>query len=307
MTRIESGPAAGDRNFFALVVLIGLGMCGWFLYDWQIGWPSKNEKAAAEQLVPLTGADPEEVKALVADLDPEPTEPTFESVEERVRERARLGEPFPVSELYEALGTPIYTKPAPEPELEGSRYVYFASQTGYATVVVSRDAVRLRKDRSGVFEPYTMNWSTWYKSRAEVEQQKWWSLIPLAFALYFAYKLYLAMTLRVVLDERGLQYRNQLIPYEAMKDLRDYSPKGWIDLYYQDGGAERKLRLDNQKFRRFDEVVHGICEQKGFRDELQAHQAEHSAPQASDSPEGADTDPDGKSEPSAAKGGSSSG
>jgi hypothetical protein len=70
-----------------------------------------------------------------------------------------------------------------------------------------------------------------------------------------------------------MSYGGRLIPWDSMTALRDYSPKGWVDLYHTAQGRERKLRLDNQRVRRFDEIVEAICARKGFADPVRAYAA----------------------------------
>ncbi len=47
-----------------------------------------------------------------------------------------------------------------------------------------------------------------------------------------------------------------------------FDKKGWVDLVYDENGAERDIRLDEYHLARFDEVIDAICERKGFRNPL---------------------------------------
>jgi hypothetical protein len=115
-------------------------------------------------------------------------------------------------------------------------------------------------------------WRPWYKSKAEIEQQFYWAILPALPALYFLWRLYKSLTLRAVVDDQGLTYGGVQIPFDKMFALRNYSPKGWIDLYYKDEeDQERKLRLDNEKILKFDEIVAAICQAKGFPNEVIAY------------------------------------
>jgi hypothetical protein len=135
------------------------------------------------------------------------------------------------------------------------------SQYGYAKISV--------KDGRANLSP--LDWTTWYKDKSEVQAQFYWAIIPALPGLYFLWRLIKAVTLRVTIDDEGMVYGGKQIPFDAMVSLRDYSPKGWIDLYYKQGEGEKKLRLDNEKVKLFDEVVAALCTAKGFRNEVQEY------------------------------------
>ncbi len=79
------------------------------------------------------------------------------------------------------------------------------------------------------------------------------------------------MTLRVVIDEEGMTYAAKRIPFEAMTALRDYNRKGWVDLYYRTDAGQKRLRLDNQKVAKFDEIAEVICQAKNFENPITAY------------------------------------
>jgi len=78
----------------------------------------------------------------------------------------------------------------------------------------------------------------------------------------------------MTIDDEGMVYDGQRIAFADMVSLRDYSPKGWIDLYYRVGEREKRLRLDNEKVLRFDEIVDALCKAKGFRNEVREYAEE---------------------------------
>ena len=78
-----------------------------------------------------------------------------------------------------------------------------------------------------------------------------------------------------------MTYGGQQIAFADMVALRDYSPKGWIDLYYKSNGQEKKLRIDNEKIAKFDEIVAALCDVKGWKNEVAAY-AQDKAEQESD-------------------------
>lgn len=241
--RIESGPATTDRNWHLVRAILFLAFAGYFVYDGAVGWPARNRQEATAR---LSAPQPFNGQLKWDDLGETPTQPIYE--------RLQKADPQRREEVHGALGKPALVREDDE---------YFASRYGYGRISYTRDRV------SSIG-----NWIPWYKTREEVRQQFYWAILPALPGLYFLWRLYKAVTLRVVVDDEGMVYDNQRIAFDAMRSLRDYSPKGWIDLYYVENETEKKLRLDNQKVRLFDEIIDAICQAKGFRNEAKAYREE---------------------------------
>ncbi|MFO0839027.1 MAG: hypothetical protein U1D55_10925 [Phycisphaerae bacterium] len=241
--RLESGPASGDRNYFLGATVVCLGMAVWFLYDGLRGWPAANLEAAGQQLAQLEGKPVDS-----SNLPERPYKGDYDALLAK--------SPKSLEDVRAALGDPIHSKET----AVGETTSYFASRYGLATV----------PSIGGHVDAARMNWKTWHKSHDDVVGQIYWALIPLALALYTGFRLIRAVTLRVQIDETGMNYAGRQIAFDAMTALRDYSAKGWIDLYYRDGAGERKLRIDNQKVKRFDEIIAALCAAKGFQNPLPA-------------------------------------
>jgi len=259
--RLESGPAAYDRNYYLIFLLLCVALGAYFFYDYTIGYPKKNREAARKLLAPMVGAD----------VDPKtlgetPTKPMFDEL--------KKSQPTDLATVRDKLGKPFQRK-----EFEdGSVVEYFASSYGMAVVPSRNDRVN----------PQQMDWTTWSKSKEDIRIQLYCALIALAIGLYVLYRVYRAVTLRVVIDDEGMLYAARRIPFENMTRLCDYSRKGWVDLYYRHGDQQRKLRIDNQKVRKFDEIIHTLCEAKGFEDPRQvAEQAQAAAEETAATTEGA--------------------
>ena len=255
---LESGPAKADRNWQLLRTVIFLGFGLYFLYDGLYGYPRENRTQAEQMLAtrPFNG------KVSFDALREVPDKPDFEKLQQ--------SEPAGPEQARQLFGQPTLTEGGDE---------FFISRYGY-----------VKAPRGG-----RVSWHPWGKSRAEINGQFFWAIIPLAFALPFIWKLYRALTLRVVIDDQGLIYAGRRIAFPDMTSLRDYSPKGWIDLHYQCAGRERKLRLDNEKVARFDEIVAAVCQAKGFHNEVQANaerKAREEAAEAAD-PQEPEPKPDG--------------
>jgi hypothetical protein len=241
--KLESGPATTDRNWHMVRAILFLGFAGYFVYDGAVGWPNKN-RTEAERL--LTAPQPFNGQITWASLGEKPTLDEYEQLQQH--------KPARREEVHTALGPPTFTNGPEE---------YFITRYGYGKVTYARDRV----GEIGT-------WINWFKTADEVRQQFYWAIVPAIPGLWFFWRMFKAITLRVTIDDEGMVYDKERIPFTAMVDLRDYSPKGWIDLYYKDGEAEKKLRLDNQKVKLFDEIVAALCQAKGFRNEVKIHAEE---------------------------------
>lgn len=249
--KLESGPAKADRNWQILRAALFLGFGLWFIYDGAAGYPKKN-RAEAEKLLQ---APPFKGTIQFDALGEMPTKAAFDAFMQT--------NPTRIEQVHEALGAATFTDGNDE---------YFISRYGYAKVTV----------RAGLVRPADIIWRTWAKTESDIRGQFYWAIVPILPGLYFLLRLYKAVTLRVVIDEEGMTYDTTRVPFDRMVSLRDYSPKGWIDLYYQTDGLQKKLRLDNEKVKLFDEIVDAICRAKGFPNEVKAYQEKKAREAAED-------------------------
>lgn len=246
---LESGPAKADRNWQILRAVLFLGFALWFIYDGAVRYPAKTRAEAEKKLL---APEPFGGELKYDDLRDTPTKAIFD--------RLHATNPRTIEQVRQQLG---------EPQVKRSQGIgrsieYYVSRYGYAIVEVNGTVV----------SPNTMTWNIWYKTKEQIKSQFLWAIIPGLPGLWFLWRIYKAATLRVVIDDQGMTYDRRRIPFEAMAALRDYSPKGWIDLYYKDGDQEKKLRLDNEKVLLFDEIVAAICQAKGFPNEVTAYAEE---------------------------------
>lgn len=270
--RLESGPASAERNWQLVRVIIFLGFAAWFVYDGAVRYPHKNRVAAEQKLQ----AEPFKGQIRFDELGEGPGEDDLERLQTTLRTR---------EQVHELLGQPTFPKPG---ETRGE-IEYFVGRYGFIAVPLPGGRT------SAANPPY---WQEWDKTRAEIRGQFYWALVPLLPGLWFLWKLYKAVTLRVVIDDEGMVYDGRRIGWGQMTALRDYNPKGWIDLYYREDDAERRLRLDNEKVRRFDEIVAEISREKGFRNEVAEYaaarareEAESAAAEAAEDSQQAETPP----------------
>ena len=241
---LESGPARGDRIFWGFFFAMCVAVSLWFVYDGSSGWPKKNRKHATDQLRDLIGPE----AAAKVELRDAPTREDFEALAN--------GKPTWIKDVTEALGESSFQK------TQQRETIYYWA-TEYGLGVVPTAGGRITRQR--------MEWKTWYKSRSELQQQYMWAAVAGLVGLFALRKLILASTLRVKMDDEGMQYNRQRIPYEAMTALANFSPKGWVDVLYTENGREQKLRLDNQKVARYREIIELICQKKGFSNPVERH------------------------------------
>jgi hypothetical protein len=253
--KLESGPAAYDRNYYLAFLVLCVGLCGYFLYDYIVGYVNKNREVARKQLIPLVGADNVPDK-----FGPAPTKPVFDALAQ--------SQPTDPAAVREALGAPFTVKQT----VDGESIEYYVSDYGMATV----------RSRNGRIQPNALDWRSWGKSKEEIRVQLYCALFALAVGLYVLYRVYKAATLRAAIDDEGMTYGGRRILFDDMARLCDYSRKGWVDLYYRRGSEERKLRIDNQKIRKFDEIIDTLCEIKGFEDPRAAAEEAEAAPEPED-------------------------
>lgn len=247
---LESGPAKADRNWHIIRAVIFVVAAMYFFYDGMIGYPRANRASAEQKL-----ADRElfDGKITYDQLQRK------ETPDRRIVDDLRKADRTSHEEVRRALGEPQRVRD----DGAGRTTEFFAGRWGYAAVPVDR----------GKVDPGSLVWTAWGKTRDDIRLQFVCAAIAAIPGLYFLWKLYKAMTLHVTIDDEGMVYGGRRIAFANMVSLRDYSLKGWIDLYHKVGESEKKLRLDNEKVAKFDELVAAICQAKGFTNEVKAHAA----------------------------------
>lgn len=252
-TRLESGPAKTDTMWVLGFTLLCLGWGAWSFYDWKVGYPEKNRVEAAGKLT-------DQMKQLSPpQLPPNPLaeKPRKADFDALVKSEQRA-----VDSVNEILGPPLF-----ERSDAGVVTRYYASEHGMASIPF----------RGGMATVTPGNWQNWIKSEDDIQVQMYMGVGCVLLGAFFAFRAYKAATLHVTIDEHEMKYGGTRIPVAAMTRLAEYSPKGLVNLYY-DAGGERKLRLDNQKVAKFDEIIDTICAIKGFPDPRTAEDGKESEP-----------------------------
>ncbi len=244
--KLESGPAKTDAIWQLVRTVLFLGFAAWFLYDGAYYWPHQNQVKAKEKLATPGLFDGQ---LTYAELPEKPGKAEHDALL-----AARPDSPARVREILGG-GEPQLTK-----QDRGELAEYYVSQWGYVIVPY----------RAGQPLINQSTWQAWYKTQDDIRLQFVLAVVACLPGLYFLWKLYKAATLRVVLDDAGMNYGGKRINYDQMVALRDYNPKGWIDLFYSHGKDQKRLRLDNEKVMRFEDIVAAICEVKGFENEVAA-------------------------------------
>lgn len=242
MILLESGAARTDRNWWLGVGLVFLVMGGYFIYDGAVGYRKQNAAKARERLSLWTAGQPE--------LGETPGPEEYHLL--RTRKVASR------QELHELLGQPL----APREGAATAGVERFASVYGVITVPI---------DPSGRVRSELAEWQAWKWSKEEIRNQYYWGVIPCVLAVYFLIRAFRAGRLRAEIDEQGMTYGGVRIALADIASIRDYNKKGWVDLYYRRGGQEKRLRIDNQKIAKFDEIVELLCQQKKFPNPIKAY------------------------------------
>lgn len=253
--QIESGPASGERNWFLGVMVLCVVFAAYFFYDGTWGYLAKNRKEARQQLAPFIGDKP-----IPESLGDKPTKDDYDAL---ISEKADL------AAIRKRLGEPFHILAGQN----GETIEIYASDYGMMQVPVRFGRVQISR----------IEWTKWFKTRNEIREQYYWGLVPLLFAVYAGFRAFSAARLRVRLDDSGLTYGRRFIAMDEIKGLDNYSPKGWIDVVYG-AGSNQRLRLDNQRVAKFDEIIDGLCQAKSLPDP----RGEHENPRAHDNPEEVD-------------------
>jgi len=104
-------------------------------------------------------------------------------------------------------------------------------------------------------------------------------------AVYLAIHLIRVRMTRAVVDDAGLKLRGRApIAWDEMRrlDTGRFNEKGWLDLYYERDGDEKRVRLDEYHFAKFDEIIAEVCRRKGFPDPVVAMKRANETPVDSD-------------------------
>ena len=232
---LESGPAKTDRTYWLVVGLIFIAYAGWCVYDGAVRYPDQNCEEAVNALQQWTI---------------HPARPTLRFTEDDFK-RVRDSNPTR-ADLRKAFGPPVSDR---------SDADRFASIFGLVTAPLNSSG-RLLVDK--------MSWQRWSRRPDDIRLQYGLAILVAVIAVFLLRRAYKAWTLRATLDDEGMTYGGRRIAYADMVSLRDYNPKGWVDLYYRTGAGEKKLRIDNQKIAKFDEIAQLICEKRDFQNPITA-------------------------------------
>lgn len=236
--RIESGAPPRAKIEWLVYTVLCLGVAGYFLYDWMVGYPNANREEARKQLA----LKPEEP----LELRDKPTQEEWKALQAEFAQKRALG-----ADRTRALGQPI--RRATDPQ-SGEVAETFGNTLGYGVIV----------SRSGVVTEVRA-WRDWKYSASSIDVQLYVAIICLAIAPFFLLRLSRALTLRVVLDDDGLEFSGKRVAYDAMTGWKNFDRKGWVDLAYRGAAGEALLRLDNMRVKEWAALLAAISEKKGFK------------------------------------------
>lgn len=233
---LESGAPRSSKTYWLIVIVVTLGVAGWFLLDWSSGYAEKNASEARKRLG-LSDDQPLDLSA------------TFTETEFREIQKSK---PTRVEQVTAELGRPFRIEPA----AEGTASVLYVSQYGMVALVVTRDRIT------------SMVWQDWKYTRSQIEAQLYWACAVGLFTLFAISKAYKTCALRVTLDDSGMTYGGQRIAYGDMTEFTGFNSKGWVFLNHDSGGATQKFRLDNQRVDKYEEIILAICDKTDLQSPL---------------------------------------
>ncbi len=230
--RLESGAPRSSKTYWAVIIVVMIGVTAWFAYDWRSGYAKENVKTARKILMDQGLLAETEALALTAEFthqdfrELQAAEPRSPS-----QVRSRFAEPFTVRS-----------------DTSGNAGEYYVSLYGMITVETTNGRIT------------NLSWTKWYKGKDEIQAQLYWACMPALAAFFAVFKTFKTMSLRVTLDDAGMTYGGLQIAYAEMTAFTGYNAKGWVDLNHRAGGNEKKLRLDNQRVDKYEEIIRAICE-----------------------------------------------
>ncbi|HOW72265.1 MAG TPA: hypothetical protein PKY77_16820 [Phycisphaerae bacterium] len=245
---IESGCTRDRRVRVSIFFLMCAVFSAYFAYDGYIGYPKINLKWARSALASIKGM-PE-----ARDLR---TNPKVVLEELRKLEIDVKLEKVTVESLTALFGPPTFL---------GDEDCCYIGPAAYGWFKVSGGKVRK-------IEAIATNTE---KTESDIAGQKWFAVLTGVVALATLVHLIRIWRARWVLDDEGLTAAGRLIPWDAMDSFatEDYQRKGWLDLVYLQEGRKGKVRLDSFHIDRFDDIILGICERKGFPSPLKPAEEE---------------------------------
>jgi len=246
---IESG-ATRERKVRTLLMLVMLGVFSvWFAYDGLIGYPADNVDEHVQQL-------PADLRESARGMPIYPAV-TAQSVPKAKEALGKIGRDKQLAALEELYGGP------PSFQMPDA-YYYFGPTCGIKAVCEGSQI-------SQIISRATDHTDT------DIFYQK---LIGLVLGVLTVYRLWVwvgVLRTRLVLDDRGLSYNGKgPIPWDDMRLLKtdDFQKKGWVDLLYDDDGAQKRLRLDEYHVAKFEDVIDVICAKKAFENPLPVKQSD---------------------------------
>ncbi len=240
---IESGPTTERRVRTSLGFLMVAVFAVWFGYDGWIGYPEHNREEHLEQLAV-------EEREQAANL------PVYDSVTEAENDGLAKALRQPNLAAQEQALERLYGAP---PSFRGKAAWYYFGPVYCVKIPIDGgklgDAMPLRLQKTAL----------------DILLQKGLAIALGIVGLVLGWQVLGVMRTRLRLDDEGLVYRGRgRVAWDDMKSLRsgEFAKKGWVDLVYMRGGAERLLRLDEYHLAEFVAALNQICERMGFENPL---------------------------------------
>lgn len=266
--RIESGPT-GERKVRTLLLFLMVAVfAAWFAYDGLVGYPKENFKEHLDQLSPEDRAKAESAPSY-GSVDATKTVIVRAIIKGDMNRLEKLAPELALSQAEKSALSrkELDAQRATLTKLMGGPPSYEAVDAWHYFGPSFRMRIRLEngKPNGQVLARKAVKTST------TIAWQKGIAVVLGVLALYLLWFLLKVRSTWLVLDDQGLDYRGRAkASWDAMKklDTSRFHDKGYVDLVYEEGGREKRVRLDEYHLARFDDIIDEICAHKHFENPL---------------------------------------
>lgn len=253
---IESGTTTEHRVRLGLFLVMVTFFAAYFGYDGMWGYPAQNLNSARDTIKiknpSLTAEQIDAVRinpdVLVASLD-------------ELKQQTTSGSAPTLEEVEQKLGQPALKLDAAGDAMDA----WYVGPAAWARLRFEGGKLRLVDSQQSVD-----------KSEGDIWLQKILGVILGVIALGTAIYYIRIMTMKTVLDDRGLCVKGRWVAWDEITELDTsaYAGKGWLDVIYRRDNDISSVRLDSYHIAKFNEIINTMCERKGLPSPIKQEQLE---------------------------------